>query len=107
MNNKIINAILIVFGTLISSFAVEQRGIYSESFINVMIILGVLIIIFGLNNIFRYDEYLRDVFELKQVSRSKTKIILCPKCQKKCRVPVDKTLEIKCPHCSHNWMEIT
>ena len=55
MNNKIINAILIVFGTLISSFAVEQRGIYSESFINVMIILGVLIIIFGLNNIFRYD----------------------------------------------------
>ena len=104
MNKKFTNSILIVLGTVIASFAVEQRGIYTDQFIYLIIFLGVLIIIFGLNNIFRYDEYLRDIFGL---NNSKTKIIFCPKCQKKCRVPVGKTLEIKCPHCSHNWLEIT
>jgi hypothetical protein len=35
------------------------------------------------------------------------RIISCPKCRKKSRVPANKELEIKCPSCSFVWTEKT
>jgi hypothetical protein len=107
MNNKFLNAIIIVCGTAIASFATELRGLYSDQLINVFITLGVLIIVFGLNNIFKYDDYITKLFNAPTVKKEKTIIINCPECKKRCRVPIDKTLDIKCPHCTHKWMEIT
>ena len=34
-------------------------------------------------------------------------IVVCPSCGQKCFVPINKTLEIKCPKCGNVWTETT